>query len=486
MPSPFRLTPTLGRALALGAVFAPGAGVASGLDSPAIGSLLSGPLTVDPAAVYHNPGALGFQRAPAVLVGAGLVIGGVEVVRERRGTYQSPETLRFQTPVPEADLEPELTGRADAAGATPVAPLGDAFFTAGLGGSGVTLGLGAYAPYAALADFPDDGAQRFAVQDATIIVGHLTAALGVKANEHFGLGAGLSYVVGTAAISKIQDFGALSDFGDGLARPPVSQPNGFGPDAPTELRELDVLARPVSLKDATAHGVTFHLGAYVRPAPEWDLAMTYQHDATLDFEGRFTLDMDDDFFTGDLAHVGLQYAPRVEGDATVNFRLPMRIGLAAGYTPTRDLRFELRGQYVTWSDLDAMRIELRSPELAQPALGLPPYSEVALPRRWQDTVSIAAFGRFAVSRAFALLGLLGYDSPASPDATIDASSPDGHRLTFGLGAQYSLTQHTSLVGDARLATLLPREVTGSDHDLGNGTYSLTLAALAAHLQVKFP
>jgi long-chain fatty acid transport protein len=486
MPSPLCPSTTLGRALVLGVALVPGRSVASGLDSPAVGSLLSGPLTVDPAAVFHNPGTLGFQAAPALLVGAGLVVGGVEVVRERRGNYQSPETLRFQTPVPEADLAPELTGRADASGATPVAPLGDAFFTAGLGETGVTLGLGAYAPYAALVDFPDDGAQRFAVQDATIIVGHVTAAVGVRANEHFGLGAGVSYVLGTAAISKIQDFGALSDFADGLARPPVSQANGFGPDAPTELRELDVLARPVSLRDATAHGVTFNLGAYVRPTPAWDLAMTYQHGANLDFEGRFTLDMDDDFFTGDLAHVGLQYAPRVDGDATVNFRLPMRIGLAAGYAPSRDFRLELRGQFVTWSDMDAMRIELRSPGLAQPALGLPPYSEVALPRRWQDTVSVAALGRFAFTRAFALVGLLGYDSPASPDATIDASSPDGHRLTFGLGAQYSLTQHTSLVGDARLATLLPRAVTDSNDDLGNGTYSLTLAALAAHLQVKFP
>jgi long-chain fatty acid transport protein len=485
MPSPPCVSPTLGRALALGAALVPGHALASGLDSPAVGSLLSGPLTRDPAAVHHNPGTLGFESAPTLLLGAGVVVGGVEVVRERRGAYQSEETLRFQAPVPAADLDASKTGRADAAGATPVAPLGDAFFTAGLGDSGVTLGFGAYAPYAALADFPDDGAQRFAVQDATILIGHLTAAVGVKANEHFGLGAGVSYVLGSAAISKIQDFGALADFADGLARPPVSQPNGFGPDAPTELRELDVLARPVRLEDAMAHAVTFHLGAYVRPADDWDLAMTYQHGATLDFEGTFDLDMDDDFFTGDLAHVGLEYRPRVRGDATVNLRLPVRIGLAAGYAPTRNLRLELRGQYVTWSDLDAMRIELRSPDLAQPALGLPPYSEVALPRRWQDTISLATTARYAVNRSVDVLGLLGYDSPTSPDATIDAASPDGHRLTFGLGARYSWTRDTSLVGEARLATLLPREVTASEHDLGNGTYSLTLAALAAHLQVRF-
>jgi long-chain fatty acid transport protein len=231
--------------------------------------------------------------------------------------------------------------------------------------------------------------------------------------------------------------------------------------------------------------VTFNLGLAVRPTDALSLALTYQHGADVDFEGDFELDMDDDFFTGDLEHVGLKFKPTVTGDAHVRIRLPKRIGAAAGYDLSERLHLEVRGQYVTWSDLKAMYVELHSPDLAQPALGLPPTSKLALVRNFDDTVSLAVAGRFQLKPGVHLLGLLGYDSPASPDSTIDASSPDGHRLTFGAGAGFALTQDTSLIGDARFITLVPRTVTGSENDLGNGDYALSLAAVTAHLQVKF-
>lgn len=465
--------------------FAPTLAHASGLDAPAVGSLLSGPLTTDSAAVYHNPAQLGFLKRPTLLLGAGLVVGSVSYTRERRGDYQSEETLDFKTPIPPADLDPAKTGKARSADATPFSPAGDLFFSTGFGDSGVSAGVGAYAPYAALVKFPDDGAQRFGLQEAFIAITHFTAAVAIKPVKRFALGGGVSYMLGMAEIRKLQDFGALQDFGDALARPPVSQPNDFGPDAPTEVRELDTLARPIHLEGATAHAVTFNLGVAVHPTDVVDLALTYQHGADVKFEGDFTLDMDDDFFTGDLAHVGLLFKPIVKGDAEVRITLPKRIGAAAGWDVNQALRLELRTQYVTWSELDAMRVTLRSPDLAQPALGLPPSSKVALRRDFNDTVTVAVAGRYQLRPGTYLLGLLGYDSPASPDEAIDASSPDGHRVTVGAGAGFALTQDTSLIGDARFITLLPRTVTGSKNDLGNGEYSLFLAALMAHLQVKF-
>ena len=489
-PRLLRPAPRAGRVAGLAAGLATGVltastAAASGLDAPGVGSLLSGPLTSDPAAVYHNPAQLGFLRRPTLLAGIGLVVGRLSIERERHGAYQSEETLDFQTPIPAMDQAPEKTGRAEAVSATPFSPAGDLFFSAGLGDSGVTLGVGAYAPYAALVDLPPGGAQRFALQSAVIAVADFTAAVGIKANRALALGAGVSYVLGQAELTKLQDFGALADFGDGLARPPVSQANDFGPDAPTEVRELDVLARPVKFSDGRAHAVTFNLGLSLRPNDTLDLALTYQHGADLSFDGDFTLDMDDDFFTGDLAHVGLKFKPEVTGTGTVKLTLPKRLGAAGGYDVTEALHVELRTQYVTWSDLDAMRITLRSPDLAQPALGLPPTSRLNLPRRFNDTVSVAVATRYLLRPGLHLLGLLGYDSPAAPDSTIDASSPDGHRLTFGGGAGWALTPDTSLIGDARIVTLLPRTVTTSDHDLGNGDYSLFLAAVTAHLQVKF-
>jgi long-chain fatty acid transport protein len=42
-----------------------------------------------------------------------------------------------------------------------------------------------------------------------------------------------------------------------------------------------------------------------------------------------------------------------------------------------------------------------------------------------------------------------------------------------------------LLADARLQGIIPRTVTDSDYDLGNGTYKLFIAAIAGHLKIGF-
>jgi hypothetical protein len=208
--------------------------------------------------------------------------------------------------------------------------------------------------------------------------------------------------------------------------------------------------------------------------------MTYQHGANLDFEGRFTLDMDDDFFTGDLAHVGLQYAPRVDGDATVNFRLPMRIGLAAGYAPSRDFRLEVRGQYVTWSDMDAMyasscvRPGSRSPRSAcRPRARWRSAQLATTPCPWPSRGGFAVHARVrAPGPCSGTTARRARIRPSTP------RHPDGHRLTFGAGA--GIRAHAGHEPRRRRAAHHAR---AADRDrLGRttwatATYSLSLAAV---------
>ena len=85
--------------LALAALAAPAPARASGLDSPAqIGTGQSGPVSRDAAAVHWNPAQLAFLARPELLVGAGFVAGEIRYQRERRGTYQTPDSLDFRRP----------------------------------------------------------------------------------------------------------------------------------------------------------------------------------------------------------------------------------------------------------------------------------------------------------------------------------------------------------------------------------------------------
>ena len=468
----------------LAPLLTPALAAASGLDAPTIGAVFSGPLTRDAAALYHNPGLLVRLDRPALLASLGVVVGSIGYTRDYRGQYQFADGFEINDPVGPEHLDASKRGPQSTATATPFSPTGDLFFALPINRR-VALGFGFYAPYAAPVAFPDDGPQRFTLQEAFIAVTHLSGGASVAFGDRFSMGASVSYVFGIANLRRLEDFASVPDFGDALASPPISQDNSFGADAPSTVRELDVLARPFSLTDATAHAVTFNVGLHFEPNDTVDLALTYQHGAQMDFEGDFALDMNDDFFTQDLASQGLVYQPLIEGVAQLGFRLPKRIGAAVAVDVNPATRVEGRLAYVTWSDLDAFDISLTSPDLAQPAFGLPATSAKALPRDWDDSVHVTVLGGHRLDDGPTLNWLVGYQSPASPDATVDASSPDGQRFLAGFGATFGFEDGMQLGVDTQLQVIAPRTVTTSKFDLGNGEYTLLLASLGAHLTVPF-
>lgn len=477
------MAPPLAALVAAAALALPHPARASGLDAPILGTGQSGPAVADAAAVYWNPAQLAWMDKTELLLGGGLVIGHATYQRDRRGTYQTPDTLQFKSPLDPANVDAGKTGLAEEVSATPIAPLGDAFLAYPLLKDRLVMGLGAYVPYAAALGFPEDGAQAWQIRQAFIVASQVTASAGVRVTDEIAVGAGLSYVGGFAELSKLQDFSSLSEFQRAFSSDPINQDNDFGPDAPTEVRELDSLSRPISIKRAFSHGVTFNLGISYRPRKDLGIGLTYQHGSKMRYKGEFAINMDHDFFTGDLASQGLKYKPLVTGDAELSFSLPRRITAGASYDPSDKLRINGFVSYISYSDIDAFVVETTSPDLAQPELSIGDKVTVTLPRDWNDTVWVEASGHYKLNDRMLVSAALGYQSPASPDSTIDTASPDGHRLISGFGGILQVTDTISLMGDVRLQAILPREVTTSDMDLGNGTYTLFIAFVGGHLKI---
>jgi long-chain fatty acid transport protein len=65
------------------------------------------------------------------------------------------------------------------------------------------------------------------------------------------------------------------------------------------------------------------------------------------------------------------------------------------------------------------------------------------------------------------------------------ASPDGDRIVGAIGAGYELSERWSILGDFKMQRILPRTVTASINDLGNGTYNLALYSLMGHLLARF-
>lgn len=462
----------------------PAVAFASGLSLPGIGTNASGVTRTDAAATWFNPGQLGFIQEGELLMGAGLVLGSVGYQRERLGAYQFEDSFDFALPIAEEDIDRSKTGRADEVSASPLGVSGD-FFIAVPISDRVTAGFGLYAPYGAILDLPDDGAQRFTLREATIFALYATPSIGVRLSDRVSLGGGVSYVAGIAEISRVQDFAELTDVGDALEADPIDQQNDFGPDAPTGVRELDVMARPIVFDGGFASGVAFNFGVAAQVGDGTRLGATFQSGTRLNFAGDVTIDMNDDFFTQDLASQGLQYDPLVEGDGTLSFSLPWIARLGIGQDVSDQFAVDFMVSLVGWSAVDSFDIRVESSQLAQPELGIPPTAQVGLERDWVNTVEAELLPLWQPSEKLTLWSRLGYHSPASPDRTMDLAAIDGHRIIAGLGGELEVSERLGLVADGTLHTIIPREVVSSDYDRGNGSYRLTLARLGGAIRLHF-
>lgn len=455
---------------------------ASGLSAPSVGNGRSSVIHDDAASVFWNPGNLGFIEEPQLMGGANLILGSIRYTRSYRGVYQRPDSFDFQTPIDPEDVDATKVGAQPDSNHLVVGPQPDAFVAIPIRDTGLVAGVGFYLPYVATVNYPEDGPQRFHIQDALIAAAYLTPTISYRLNEHFSFGAGVSAVVGYAQLNRVQDFAAVDDLGAALEGPPVFQENDFGADAPTAVRELDVLARPASFENMLALGFTFNLGATVA-FDNFRFGASYQHSTRLNFRGRFALDMNNDFFTQDLAAQGLQFDPLVRGDASLSFTLPNAINLGASYALSDRFRLAATFAYNFWSTVEAFDVVLRSDQLAQPDVGLGRTQRIELPRRWQNAFAIEAFASYQISDLVDSWASVGFQQNAVPDSTIDASSPDGDRLVFGAGAVFDVNERFDVITDLKINHVLTREVVGSDYDIGNGEYGLTLLSIGAHLNI---
>lgn len=469
--------------------------LASGLAAPIVGTSSSSVVARDPAAVYWNPAMLSRVvegRTADLLLGFSGLYLDVTYDRVRLGDYQHRDSLRFKAPVPEGDLDPSLSGADESARASGLIPApAPQLFAAYELGEDISLGLGAFVPFGAVLAFPDDGPQKWALQSVDLLSVEVAAAAAWRANDQLSFGVGGGFVGGLLRMRKVVDLASTPLMRDAFRNPPIGQPNSFGPDAPSEVRELDVLSRPVDIGPGLGWSWAARAGVAYAPLPEVQLGVSYTYRVPFVFVGGFTLDMDDPLFTEDLVSQGLQYPGTVEGEAEVTFPVPPSLNLGAGWRIDERWHVSATASLFQNSVVDVLGARLTSNQLVQPELGLGPEASVDLPRNWSDTWQFELRGDYAGDDWF-LGGLLAYHTPASPDSTLDVASPDGQRVVVGATGGIELGEQEWLWGgdlgllfDAHVQYVLPRENTGSDYDLANGEYSLLLTAVTAAARLRF-
>jgi long-chain fatty acid transport protein len=464
---------------------------ASGFAAPSVGPSSTGPTTTDPSVISQNPAGIGFVEDLRIVGGGNILIAKLSYQRQRLATYQYEDSLDFALPIDPSLVDPSKTGIGREVSDRPVGVVPAIYGAAPIGDLPIVVGLGVYVPYAATLNLPKNGPQRFQLTSAFIAAGQITPSIAYKPIDELSIGLGLSYVMGYADLTKIQDLATLSDLGGALARPPIGQSNNFGPKADPGVRELDTMARPFHFKNGIAHGITFSGGITAQPIKDLWVGLSYEHTTKMTFQGDFSLDMNDPFFTQDLQSQGLQYPAQVKGKGSLTFVLPRSVRFGVRYDfgdeigDERQVNIGLEGTYTGWSSVDTFDVRIKSKDLAQPMLGLRSTTGLKLPRDFRDTFGGRVRIRYVLSPELAVWGVAGVETGASPDSTIDMASPDGTRISGALGTSLKFSDSFRVLLDAQLQSILERRVVRSDYDLGNGTYQLRILSLGGYLDYTF-
>jgi long-chain fatty acid transport protein len=400
---------------------------ASGFASARFGGEHGTVLSINPTALYYNPGAMAFLEHDVTLyadLSLALCSASYEHARSLAPT-DLPEPANGQgANYGKAQLFNVFAGPM----AGGVVKLGD-----------FAIGAGLFVPFGGRASWDENQA----------LAGNRTypqAAAGVQrwfliegqiAFIHLGLGA--AYKIGPLAIGATGNL-ILGSISNVLDKTPL---NDNGLDAANILR--------TSLEVSGVLG-SFGVGAMVEALPKtlW-FGVSYQAQPGL---GAFALD-------GTLERKTT--AGSTKDDVSLHQALPDVTRFGARYRVSESIELRLFGDYTRWSVLQTQCLGLKDKPCVVDTSGeaIPDSGTVTnLRRKLKDTVGARLGASYYPNREIELFGGMGYETAAMPDETLDPSLMDSNSVATALGARYALGESWLLAASYTHIQSFDRDNTG--------------------------
>lgn len=215
--------------------------------------------------------------------------------------------------------------------------------------------------------------------------------------------------------------------------------------------------------DTTAWG--YNLAIDVKPAPDWNLALTYRSHVDLDFEGDVLLSTN----TG----AGVS----TSGEVTVP--APAVLAFSVAYTMNA-WTFDLTVDETFWSEYETLDFNYGT-TIYNPVL----YASFDKPvdKYWEDTTAVRLGVEYAMNPMLTLLGGIAYDENPVPDENLSFELPDSDAILVSLGARYKVNDQMEVGVGMLFDFKEERDVANSKI---NGTFSDASAYLmSVGLSYKF-
>jgi long-chain fatty acid transport protein len=297
----------------------------------------------------------------------------------------------------------------------------------------LVIAAGIYAPYAGLARYPTDGAQRYSLIDLseTLLV-YMQATVAFQVTERLRVGAGVQNLF--ASLSSTLVF-------SGCPGQTVCAP---------EDPEFDALSRVDQRDYFNPSGV---VGVQYDASRRARVGLAVQLPVRVSGDGEFqTVLPSSGFYDG----------AEVVGDrAELAFTIPAMVRAGIELAPADRWRVELAGSVELWSQHDEFTIEPQDVRIeGAPGVGTYELGPLDLPRHYDNSyaVMLGFEGQPLASMPLRLMGGYSYETAAAPDAYLSVLTVDSskHLIAGGAGYQFGSVTLDAVAGFVAMA---PRQVT---------------------------
>lgn len=322
----------------------------------------------DPSAVYYNPAALTEIEGNQILGGLNYinVISSVKnsglKSRNRRDDNFLP-TLFANYHIPETDL---------------------------------TLGFGSYTPFGLATSYDKDAITRFASIRTELKPFYLNWAAAWRATDLISIGAGASFVRGSATLTRAIFLDA----------------NKIGiPDGRARLTGTD-------------QAFAFNLGLLLKPLDKLKLGLAFRSRTYLEFDGATVKFSDFD---------GTPTQTKVVRGGSIVLPAVVSAGLNWKITPSWSLEFVY--DWTKWDDLESFKTTFETP---LPALGgAVPISGLFIRDDWKNTSTLRLGSLLHLNESWDLMAGIAVDETPIPSKTLNPIIPGADILTLNAGASYT-------------------------------------------------
>lgn len=427
--------------------------LASGFLTARFGGEHGHPTTDSPSAMYYNPAGLALGRGTRLNLDGTFawIAAGYERTEGSDIRILPDGQAGSGTPASAVDRNAGKNSLLNFAAAPFLGVVSD------FGIEGLGVGLGAYVPFGGAStwdqvskfdgdpDYPGavDGAQRWWSIEGTLRSLYATAAGAYKIpSTRLSLGLSFNYIM-----SEIHT---------------VRARNGSGGDELVSVNaDGDLTVQEGrSLIDVKNKSVSVGAGLIYEPIDDLWLGLSYQSQPGF---GEMK-------YEGDLKTV-LGTGASSTTDIFLYQQLPdvMRFGARYRPSPKHEVRFS--AEYARWSVFERQCLVNANPPAAGQTTDCDLSSDgaqtastkgavsVNIERDWEDAMAFRAGYSHFLSDDLELMGSLGYDGNAVPDATLDPAIPDFHDVAVGVGARYELLEDKlALAGTYTQFFYVPREI----------------------------